>query len=122
MADLNKLKNAGVCTVMGILMSTKKELLQIKGISDQKLEKIFDAAQKIGKCGFNTGLHYLGMPLLFNNFELKSDHIEKRKKMCFISTGSPQFDQLLGGGIETQSITEAFGEFRTGKTQLCHTL
>jgi len=25
-------------------------------------------------------------------------------------------------GIETGSITEVFGEFRTGKTQLCHTL
>lgn len=31
-------------------------------------------------------------------------------------------DQLLGGGVETGSITEMFGEFRTGKTQLCHTL
>lgn len=36
-------------------------------------------------------------------------------------------DQELGlrffaGGIETGSITEMFGEFRTGKTQLCHTL
>ena len=29
---------------------------------------------------------------------------------------------LPGGGIETQSITEVFGEFRTGKTQLCHTV
>lgn len=28
----------------------------------------------------------------------------------------------LSGGIETGSITEMFGEFRTGKTQLCHTL
>jgi RecA/RadA recombinase len=27
-----------------------------------------------------------------------------------------------GGGIESLSITEVFGEFRTGKTQLCHTL
>ena len=26
------------------------------------------------------------------------------------------------GGIETQAITEIFGEFRTGKTQICHTL
>lgn len=42
--------------------------------------------------------------------------------MHFISTGSKAFDTLLGGGIETQSITEAFGEFRTGKTQLSHTL
>lgn len=26
------------------------------------------------------------------------------------------------GGIETGSITELYGEFRSGKTQLCHTL
>lgn len=32
------------------------------------------------------------------------------------------FSKLLGGGIESMSITEAFGEFRTGKTQLSHTL
>ncbi len=46
----------------------------------------------------------------------------KRKNVVRITTGSPVFDQLLGGGIETMSITEAFGEFRTGKTQLAHTL
>lgn len=80
--------------------------MNIKGISEQKLEKIFEAAQKIANCGFNNGLYYL----------------EKRQKMIFISTGSKAFDQLLCGGIETQSITEAFGEFRTGKTQLTHTL
>jgi RecA/RadA recombinase len=39
-----------------------------------------------------------------------------------VSTGSKALDELLGGGIESQSITEIFGEFRTGKTQLCHTL
>lgn len=39
-----------------------------------------------------------------------------------ISTGSKSFDELLGGGIETKAITEIFGEFRCGKTQLCHTL
>ena len=32
------------------------------------------------------------------------------------------FYQLLNGGIETGSVTELFGEFRTGKSQLCHTL
>ena len=40
----------------------------------------------------------------------------------FVSTGSKELDKLLQGGIETGSITELFGEFRTGKTQLCHTL
>lgn len=39
-----------------------------------------------------------------------------------IIAGSKELDQLLGGGMETGSITEIFGEFRTGKTQLCHTL
>jgi DNA repair protein RAD51 len=39
-----------------------------------------------------------------------------------LSTGAKELDKLLGGGMETGSITELFGEFRTGKTQLCHTL
>ena len=39
-----------------------------------------------------------------------------------ITTGSKELDKLLGGGIETGSITEIFGEFRTGKTQICHTM
>lgn len=39
-----------------------------------------------------------------------------------LTTGSKELDKLLGGGIETGSLTEVFGEFRTGKTQLCHTL
>lgn len=39
-----------------------------------------------------------------------------------MTTGSSELDTLIGGGIETMSITEIFGEFRTGKTQLAHTL
>jgi len=59
-----------------------------------------------------------------------------------ICTGSKQLDVLLGGkfsansiilphkkaysfatgGIQTMSLTEVFGEYRTGKTQLAHTL
>jgi meiotic recombination protein DMC1 len=43
--------------------------------------------------------------------------LEKRKKVLRISTGSEALNELLGGGVESMSITEAFGEFRTGKTQ-----
>ena len=46
----------------------------------------------------------------------------KREKIRRITTGSKNLDTLLQGGIESMSITEAFGEFRTGKTQICHTL
>ena len=42
--------------------------------------------------------------------------------MVTLTTGSGELDKLLEGGVETGSITEVFGEFRTGKTQLCHTL
>ncbi len=45
-----------------------------------------------------------------------------RQRVIKITTGSSELDTLLGGGIETMSITEIFGEFRTGKTQLAHTL
>ena len=42
--------------------------------------------------------------------------------MIKMTTGSSELDTLIGGGVETMSITEVFGEFRTGKTQLAHTL
>lgn len=48
--------------------------------------------------------------------------MENKKDVILIGTGSRDLDCLLGGGIETGSLTEVFGEFRTGKTQLCHTL
>jgi meiotic recombination protein DMC1 len=75
-------------------------MLSIKGITDAKAEKIFEAAGKIEQLSFKSGLAIL----------------EKRKTIKKISTGSPSFDMLLQGGIESQSITEAFGEFRSGKT------
>jgi meiotic recombination protein DMC1 len=46
----------------------------------------------------------------------------KRERLRRISTGSKNLDKLLQGGVESMAITEVFGEFRTGKTQLSHTL
>ena len=106
MADINKLKTSGYCTVSSILMATKKELIQIKGITEQKIEKIQEAAVKIEKGGFSNGYEIL----------------LKRKSILKINTGSKKLNELLGGGVESMSITEVFGEFRSGKTQLCHTL
>ncbi|TNV77891.1 hypothetical protein FGO68_gene13661 [Halteria grandinella] len=105
-ADIAKLKTSGICTVLAVLMCTKKEMLNIKGITEQKAEKIYEAASKIETMSFQSGMAIF----------------EKRKKIRRITTGSRQFDMLLQGGVESQGITEAFGEFRTGKTQLAHTL
>lgn len=106
-ADIKKLKSVGICTIKGIQMTTKKRLLQVKGVSEAKVEKIKEAVQKLSSQGsFYTALEY-----------------SEVRKQCFrISTGSTELDKLLGGGVESMSITEAFGEFRTGKTQISHTL
>jgi meiotic recombination protein DMC1 len=105
-ADISKLKQAGLHTIMSIGMCPKKEMLNIKGITDAKAEKIYEAATKLECGGFCTALEV----------------VTKRKKVKKITTGSKILNSLLGGGIETMAITEAFGEFRTGKTQLAHTL
>jgi meiotic recombination protein DMC1 len=78
----------------------------IKGLSEGKIDKIIEACHK---------LH-------FTSWITAQECLAKRKAIVRLSTGSSALDKLLGGGIETMSITEVFGEFRTGKTQLCHTL
>ena len=55
-------------------------------------------------------------------FSTATEIHQQRQDICTLTTGSSELDGLLKGGIETGSITEIFGEFRTGKTQLCHTL
>jgi DNA repair protein RAD51 len=55
-------------------------------------------------------------------FTTATEFHQRRSELISLTTGSKQLDTLLGGGIETGAITEIFGEFRTGKSQLCHTL
>lgn len=81
-------------------------MLKIKGMSETKVEKIKEAAHKILGSSFATGVQVQ----------------ERRKRVNIISTGSKSVDSILGGGLTSQSITEVYGEFRTGKTQLAHTM
>ena len=104
--DVKKLQEGGLYTVEAVAFATRKELLAIKGISEAKADKIKAEAGKLVPMGFVSAaeLH------------------QTRKDIIQIGTGSKELDKLLQGGIETGSITELFGEFRTGKTQLCHQL
>ncbi|KAI0322672.1 Rad51-domain-containing protein [Amylostereum chailletii] len=104
--DIKKLSDAGFHTVEAIAYTPKKNLISIKGISEQKAEKILAEAQKIVPLGFQSA----------------TEVHARRSELVHITTGSKNLDTLLGGGIETGSITEFFGEFRTGKSQICHTL
>mmetsp|Transcript_20469 Transcript_20469/g.25183 ORF Transcript_20469/g.25183 Transcript_20469/m.25183 type:complete len:139 (+) Transcript_20469:93-509(+) len=104
--DIKKLVDAGYHTIEAICYVPRKTLVTTKGISEAKLDKILEAAQKEVKMDFVSAGTYL----------------DQTKNRIQLSTGSKSLDTLLGGGIEAGSITELFGEFRTGKTQLCHTL
>jgi DNA repair protein RAD51 len=104
--DSKKLKEAGFHTVESVAYSTLKALLAVKGISEAKALKMMAEATKLIPLGFTTATEY---------------H-KQRAEIIHLTTGSKELDKLLGGGIETGSITEMFGEFRTGKTQLAHTL
>ncbi|PKU60659.1 DNA repair protein RAD51 like [Dendrobium catenatum] len=104
--DIKKLRDAGLCTVEAIAYSPRKELLQIKGISEAKVDKIIEAASKLVPLGFTSA----------------SQLHAQRLEIIQITSGSKELDKILDGGIETGSITELYGEFRCGKTQLCHTL
>jgi len=104
--DVKKLRDAGYNTVESIVYAPRKNLLAIKGISEGKADKIISEGQKMVPTGFTSATEV---------------HL-KRANMIQVTTGSKELDKLLQGGIETGSITELFGEFRTGKSQLCHTL
>ena len=55
-------------------------------------------------------------------FSTAAEYLVQRQSIIHLTSGSSELDKLLAGGFETGSITEIFGEFRTGKTQICHTL
>ncbi|KAJ1943741.1 RecA recombinase Rhp51, partial [Kickxella alabastrina] len=106
-SDIKKLNEAGYYTVESVAYTPRKQLLTIKGFAETKVDKLLAEAAKLVPMGFTTAADF---------------HL-KRSEMMHITTGSTEFDKLLGGhGIETGSITEIFGEFRTGKSQICHTL
>ena len=90
-ADLTKLKAAGVCTVKGVQMCTRKFLLNIKGISEAKVDKIKEAAMKMSDAGFITAMEYSS----------------RREKVIRITTGSAELDKLLGGSSECHPTTSA---------------
>ncbi|GAB7325071.1 hypothetical protein MBLNU13_g09164t1 [Cladosporium sp. NU13] len=104
--DIQLFVDAGYNTVESVAYTPKKLLETIKGVSEQKATKILVEASKLVPMGFTTA----------------TEMHARRSELISITTGSKQLDTLLAGGVETGSITEVFGEFRTGKSQICHTL
>lgn len=99
-----KLRDAGFGDMMRLATATAKELSVKADIGEGVAEKVIEAARKAEQIDFESAL----------------DVMERRKDVGRITTGSPAVDELIGGGIETQSLTEVFGEFGSGKSQISH--
>ena len=105
-ATLKKLKDAGIISIRALALMPKSKLMEDSGIGDKTADKLIKAAQDVEKMGFTP-----------------ADIIwEKRRGLKKISSSSPNLDDLLGGGFETGALTEVYGEYRTGKTQIAHQL
>jgi DNA repair protein RadA len=107
-----KMREAGIHSVMELATAVPEELAADLGGSKDSASNFIMAAQKL--------LRESGV--LDNEFTTADVELEKRKALLRCTTGSKALDELLLGGIETQAITEFYGEFGSGKSQICHTL
>jgi DNA repair protein RadA len=101
----DKLREAGFATVESIATASPTDLADAAEIGESSAKKIIKAARELVDIGgFKTG----------------KDVFEQRKNVRKLRTLVPEFDNLLGGGLETQAITELYGEFGSGKSQIVH--
>jgi len=104
-ATAEKLKEIGFHTVESLATATIKELSQV-GVSEKQAAKVIAEARES----------------LALSFIRADELIKMRQNVRRLTTGSRQIDELLGGGLETQTITEFYGEYGVGKSILCHQL
>ncbi|MGQ0534463.1 MAG: DNA repair and recombination protein RadA [Methanobacteriota archaeon] len=103
-ATADKLREAGFFDLMSVAVSSPATLAELCDIGEMAALKIIQAArQKADVGGFTTG----------------GELFARRQKMRRLESGAKSLDELLGGGFEPQAITELFGEFGSGKTQIC---
>jgi DNA repair protein RadA len=106
-ATAEKLRESGLTELMDIAVISPQELTDLADLGLNTASKIIQEARKmVKKDDFTTG----------------KELFEKRQDIGRISSGSKTFNELLGGGFESQSIIELFGEFGSGKTQIAHQL
>ena len=105
-ATAEKLESAGFRDMLSVAVATLGELVEAAGVTEVVARKMINAARDSMKMGFETGIEVL----------------KRRATVSKISTGSQTFDAMMAGGFETGAITECFGEYGSGKTQIGHLL
>ena len=105
-ATAEKLIAVGYSDLMSIAVASPGALIDATGMSDAVAKKLIAVARSSLEMGFETG----------------EELLKRREKVLRLKTDSNALNTLLGGGFETGAITECFGEFGSGKTQIGHVL
>ena len=105
-ATAEKLQNTGFGNLLSIAVSSPGQIMEVTGLTEAAARKIINFSRNALDMGFESGAELL----------------EKRKNINKISTTSKSFDTLMNGGFESGVITECFGEYGSGKTQIGHIL
>jgi len=98
---LNTLSEIGINTIEALAFSTVKEL-ETAGIPNDKAKLLIQRARQL---------------VIPKTFITAKELMELRRNIKFLTTGAKALDKLIGGGYETQSITEFFGQYGSGKSQ-----
>ncbi len=93
-ATADKLREAGYTNLMTIAVESPKTLADACDIGEATAIKIIVAAKKAAEVG---------------GFESGDVILERRRNLSRLTTSSKAFDELLGNGLESQSIVEFFG-------------
>ena len=102
-ATASKLRATGYTTIEAVAVTPPLEIMEKTNLGFNTILKIQEAARQ----------------MITTDFKTAKEFYERRKNMKKCTTGSKKLDEVLGGGIETQALTEFIGEFGSGKTQIC---
>ena len=107
-----KLSDAGIHHIMDLIVRGPVELAEITGMDKDTAGNIVEKARQ---CLVEGGM-------ISKDFVSATEIYKRRQEIGRITTGTECLDSLLDGGLETQALTEVYGEFGSGKTQFCHTM
>jgi DNA repair protein RadA len=97
-----KLRSLGITTLDAVAAQSPHELSELAGINVEAAKKAVQAAKE------STNIEFSTADVIY----------EKRKNIGKISTGCEGLNELIGGGVETNAITETYGRFASGKSQI----
>ena len=107
-----KLSDAGIHNIMDLIVRGPVEISEITGMDKDTAAKIVNKAR----------VHLVEGGILAKDFVSAAEIYKRRQNIGKITTGTNCLDTLFDGGVETQALTEVYGEFGCGKTQFAHTL